>query len=174
MTAQGGRGTFDRRMGKFVPTKKLKALGKESKKSAKPHSGEEDDEEDKKGHGGDHDHEDDHDEPDGDEGKGGEGDGDGDEGGDEGDGGDGQASIDEMVTEAADRVDEGDTDQEVMDRVDGYSADVEDDDPPEWVKDEGKWNKAKEAVKKSGWEDHDEPWAVVAHVYKAMGGKLGK
>jgi hypothetical protein len=36
--------------------------------------------------------------------------------------------------------------------------------------DEAIWEKAKAAVKKN-WDDYDQPYAVVAHVYRSMGGK---
>ncbi len=41
--------------------------------------------------------------------------------------------------------------------------------PPAWVKDEGTWEKAKAAVQKY-WDNYDEPWAVVSHVFQQMGG----
>lgn len=40
---------------------------------------------------------------------------------------------------------------------------------PAWVKDHGLWNKAKTAVAPHA-DSYDEPYAVVAHVYKSMGG----
>jgi hypothetical protein len=42
--------------------------------------------------------------------------------------------------------------------------------PPEWVKSEPTWDKAKAEVKKD-WNKYDEPWAVVADVYGKMGGE---
>jgi len=42
---------------------------------------------------------------------------------------------------------------------------------PSWVKDDKTWAKAKKAVQKN-WSDYDEPYAVVAHVYQQMGGKI--
>lgn len=44
------------------------------------------------------------------------------------------------------------------------------DNPPAWVADEDTWERAKDAVKKS-WDEYDEPYAVVAHVYENMGGE---
>lgn len=45
--------------------------------------------------------------------------------------------------------------------------------PVSWVKDEGKWEKAKKAVgDKYGGEDSARHWAVVTHVYEKMGGKI--
>lgn len=45
------------------------------------------------------------------------------------------------------------------------------DNPPAWVADESKWERAKQAVEKR-WGNYDEPWAVVAHVYENMGGTI--
>lgn len=42
--------------------------------------------------------------------------------------------------------------------------------PPAWVHDEPTWERAKAAVLPR-WNDYAEPWAVVAHVYHAMGGR---
>jgi len=42
---------------------------------------------------------------------------------------------------------------------------------PAWVKDHGLWNKAKTAVAPHA-DSYDEPYAVVAHVYKSMGGGI--
>ena len=43
--------------------------------------------------------------------------------------------------------------------------------PISWVADDSTWQKAKSAVKKN-WSDYDQPYAVVAHVYQQMGGKV--
>jgi hypothetical protein len=43
--------------------------------------------------------------------------------------------------------------------------------PPSWVKNEAAWEEAKAAVHKK-WRDYDEPWAVVAHVYKQIIGEI--
>jgi hypothetical protein len=45
--------------------------------------------------------------------------------------------------------------------------------PPAWVASEKTWDKAKKAVKKY-WKRYDEPYAIVAHVFRNMGGKLKK
>lgn len=45
--------------------------------------------------------------------------------------------------------------------------------PPGAISSEKTWDKAKKAVKKY-WKKYDEPWAVVYHVYKNMGGKTKK
>lgn len=43
------------------------------------------------------------------------------------------------------------------------------DNPPSWVMDETTWTRAKEQVRPY-WDAYSEPWAVVAHVYRQMGG----
>lgn len=45
--------------------------------------------------------------------------------------------------------------------------------PPGAIASEKTWNRAKKAVKKH-WKKYDEPWAVVYHVYRNMGGKPKK
>jgi hypothetical protein len=45
--------------------------------------------------------------------------------------------------------------------------------PPGAIASEKTWDKAKKAVKKH-WKKYDEPWAVVYHVYRNMGGKPKK
>jgi hypothetical protein len=45
--------------------------------------------------------------------------------------------------------------------------------PSAWIADEDIWNKAKKAVRKS-WKKYKEPYAVIADVYKKMGGKVKK
>lgn len=63
------------------------------------------------------------------------------------------------------------------DRADGQSAYTEiatkGHNPVSWVADEGIWDKAKKAARESGkyTEGSDQFWAVVAHIYKQMGGK---
>lgn len=44
---------------------------------------------------------------------------------------------------------------------------------PAWVKDDDIWARAKKQVKKT-WDTHDDPWAVVATIYKQMGGRMAK
>lgn len=41
--------------------------------------------------------------------------------------------------------------------------------PPAWVEDEAAWERAKEQIKPK-WDDYEEPWAVVVHIYKQMTG----
>ena len=43
------------------------------------------------------------------------------------------------------------------------------DNPPAWVVDEPTWNRAKQQVRPY-WAAYAEPWAVVATVYRQMGG----
>ena len=46
------------------------------------------------------------------------------------------------------------------------------DNPPSWVMDETIWTRAKEQVRPY-WGAYSEPWAVVATVYRQMGGATG-
>jgi hypothetical protein len=41
--------------------------------------------------------------------------------------------------------------------------------PPSWAADQDKWSMAEQAVKEH-WAEYPDPWIVVAHVYKNMGG----
>jgi len=45
--------------------------------------------------------------------------------------------------------------------------------PPKWVADPAKWKRAKKVVKKY-WKNYEEPYAITAHVYENMGGKVKK
>lgn len=75
--------------------------------------------------------------------------------------------INALVEEAADEA-LSSMDPEVAEYLAGYDAE-RDGNPPEWVADEATWEKAVAAVKPK-WDDYEEPYAVVAHVYKKMGG----
>lgn len=74
-----------------------------------------------------------------------------------------------MVKEAAEEVDEG-GDDEIMELMEDY----DEGDNPSWAKDHGIWKKALKAVKPEGKgaDKFDNPYAVVAHVYKKMGGRI--
>lgn len=39
--------------------------------------------------------------------------------------------------------------------------------PPAWVTNEAKWERAK-AIVKPHWQHYEHPWAVVAHVYRRL------
>jgi hypothetical protein len=80
-------------------------------------------------------------------------------------------SDDEIAARVGAQVAAGKTDPDLMDHLDGYDPET-DGNPPAWVNDEATWERAKNAVEKS-WDDYDQPYAVVAHVYKAMGGEVG-
>lgn len=76
------------------------------------------------------------------------------------------------VEAIAKQIEDGDGDEDLLELTDGYDPE-EDGNPPQWVEDEDTWEKAKEAVDPEGEDaDYDEPWAVVAHVYQRMGGKV--
>lgn len=68
--------------------------------------------------------------------------------------------------EIGQRVQSGNGDAHLLD----LAADVsEDHNPPDTITDESIWEKAKAAVEPK-WDEYDEPYAVVMHVYKEMGG----
>lgn len=73
-----------------------------------------------------------------------------------------------LVDEAAEKVSSGNGDKKLME----LAKDVtEENNPPEWVASEAIWERAKKAVEPK-WDDYDQPYAVVAHVYESMGGKI--
>ena len=74
------------------------------------------------------------------------------------------------VNAIAQRVQSGKGDKRLMKLAQGVT---EENNPPEWVEDEDIWEKAKDAVEPK-WDDYDEPYAVVAHVYEAMGGGVSE
>lgn len=77
-------------------------------------------------------------------------------------GGEGDVDVDAI----GERVQSGNGDERLM----TLAADVtEETNPPSSITDEDIWEKAKAAVEPR-WEEYDEPYAVVMHVYEAMGG----
>lgn len=95
---------------------------------------------------------------------------DSDEGADEDEEDDAEEKDSEIVDAAAKQVAAGKVDP-VLDHL---MADFDPDhNPPAWVEDESTWNRAKGAVDPRGkGTTYDQPWAVVATVYKAMGGGI--
>jgi len=80
-----------------------------------------------------------------------------------------QESDDAIVLKSADHV----KIHKETDEIIGLVKDFDPDDTgvaPAWA-DETIWARAVKAVK-AKWDDYDEPWAVVAAAYKAMGGEL--
>ncbi len=82
------------------------------------------------------------------------------------------AKLSKFVKEEGDRVNGGKQDPQLKKLMRGFDPE---DNPPAWVRDESKWERAKEAVdpEGDGADKYDEPYAVVAHVYKRMGGRIG-
>lgn len=83
-------------------------------------------------------------------------------------------SDEEIVGEAAAQVAAGTADENLMALVEDYDPE-QDGNPPEWALDEDVWEKAKKAVAPDGDVEgagYDNGWAVVATVYKAMGGSF--
>lgn len=72
----------------------------------------------------------------------------------------------EQVDAIGQRVQSGNGDEHLMELVEGLGED----EVPEGV-DEELWKKA-EAKVKPKWDEYDQPEAVVAHVYEAMGGEI--
>lgn len=83
-------------------------------------------------------------------------------------GGDDDKKVD--VQEIAEKVEHGDGEDQLMDLTAGYDPE-QDGDPPDFVEDEDKWNKAKKLVEPHE-DDMQNKWAVVAHVYKELGGTV--
>jgi len=81
----------------------------------------------------------------------------------------GPASEDQLLAQTvAEDVEAGEVDPELMQLMASFDPA---NNPPEWVADEDTWERAKEAVDPEGkGAAYDNPWAVVAHTYKAMGG----
>lgn len=78
------------------------------------------------------------------------------------------ALIDAAIQEAQEN-----PDPELLAKTTGYDPE-RDGNPPSWAVDESTWERAKDAVDPEGdGATYAEPWAVVAHVYKAMGGTIG-
>jgi len=63
-------------------------------------------------------------------------------------------------------------DPEVEKMMESYDP-ATDGKPPSWATDTDVWAAAEAAVKPN-WESHAKPYHVVAHVYKALGGTVGK
>jgi hypothetical protein len=136
---------------------------KNLKKPGAPFGGKKpNDEEEEGGNPGDEEGEDDLDEDEGDEAPEDEGD---EEGG--GEGGESDAP-DVDVKAIGEEVQNGEGDARLV-RLSKKISD--ENNPPQWVLDEETWEKASDAVEPY-WDEYDEPYAVVTHVYKAMGGAI--
>lgn len=77
------------------------------------------------------------------------------------------ANID--VEELGARIARGEGDPRLLKICSGLT---DENNPATWIADEDIWEKAKDAVKPY-WDRYDEPYAVVTHTYKAMGGRIG-
>jgi len=75
----------------------------------------------------------------------------------------------DIAREVGAKVQDGEVDAHLMKLMDDFDPKHN---PPSWVADEDIWERAKEAVdpEGKGADEYDEPFAVVAHVYKQMGG----
>jgi hypothetical protein len=79
-----------------------------------------------------------------------------------------------IVEEEAKKIDDGNPDEELVEKMQGFDFAL--DDFPEWItepEDQDKWNDAKDAVDPEGeGMKHDDPYLLIAHVYKRIGGKV--
>jgi hypothetical protein len=76
------------------------------------------------------------------------------------------------VDEIAEKISRGKGDRRLMKLAKKVTAE---NNPPQWVDDEDIWSRAKEAVgvdEDGRSEKYDQPYAVVTHVYKKMGGSI--
>ena len=80
-----------------------------------------------------------------------------------------EGALEFMIKESAEEVDDG-GDDEIMELLNDY----EEGDNPLWAKDHKTWNKAVKLIdpEGDGAEKFDNPYAVVAHLYKKMGGSI--
>jgi hypothetical protein len=92
----------------------------------------------------------------------------------EADGQEEEKDYSQIVEEEAKKLDDGEPDEEIVEKMQGFDFVV--DDFPEWVtepEDQDKWNAAKDAVDPEGeGAKYDDPWLLIAHVYKRLGGKI--
>ena len=80
-----------------------------------------------------------------------------------------EGALEFMIKESAEEVDDG-GDDEIMELL----TDYDEGDNPVWAKDNKTWNKAVKLIdpEGDGAEKFDNPYAVVAHLYKKMGGSI--
>jgi len=85
----------------------------------------------------------------------------------------------EEIDEIAEMIEDGKGHPDLMDLAEELAEAVEEHgepmaNPPAWAKDKAKWREAKQAVDPTGaGAKYSEPWAVVSHVYKKLGGTIG-
>ena len=84
----------------------------------------------------------------------------------------------EEIEEIAEMIDEGNGDAQLMELAEELADDIEEfgdeaDNPPAWAASPAIWDKAEKAVDPEGkGSKYREPMAVVAHVYKKIGGTV--
>jgi hypothetical protein len=78
-----------------------------------------------------------------------------------------------LASQVGEKVQNGDVDDELLDLMHDYDPEHN---PPSWVASEATWERAKDAVdpEGEGADKYDDPYGVVVHVYKSMGGKIKK
>jgi hypothetical protein len=73
-----------------------------------------------------------------------------------------------LVQDVVAAMEDGNIDSELIDLMTNFDPE---NNPPEWVTSKKTWERAKRAVDPNGkGAKYSEPWAVVAHVYRKMGG----
>ena len=84
----------------------------------------------------------------------------------------------EEIEEIAEMIDEGNGDAQLMELSDELADDIEEfgdeaENPPAWAASPDIWDKAEKAVDPEGkGSKYKDPYAVVSHVYKKMGGTV--
>lgn len=80
-----------------------------------------------------------------------------------------EGALEFMIKESAEEVEDG-GDDEIMELLNDY----EEGDNPSWAKDHKTWKKAVKLIdpEGEGADKFDNPYAVVAHLYKKMGGSI--
>lgn len=80
-----------------------------------------------------------------------------------------EAAMKSMARLIAEEIEEGEFDDDVMLLMEDFNPDS----MPKWVLDKKTWKKAKKIVDPEGeGAEYQDPYAVIAHLYKKMGGKF--
>lgn len=81
---------------------------------------------------------------------------------------DAESAMKAMAKLIAEEIEEGEFDDDIMLLMEDFNPDM----IPEWAEDKKTWKKAKKIVDPEGdGAEYSDPYAVVAHLYKKMGGK---
>ena len=81
---------------------------------------------------------------------------------------DAESAMKAMAKLIAEEIEEGEFDDDIMLLMEDFNPDM----IPDWAEDKKTWKKAKKIVDPEGdGAEYSDPYAVVAHLYKKMGGK---